>query len=284
MIQIGIFPTVFPRPALEETLDAVAAHGIRTVEFNMTCAGQESMPDCIEPDLASRIRVAHAQRGITMAAVSGMYNTIDPDEQRRGDGLRRLRVLAESCAVLGTGVVTITTGTRNPDHLWRWHPENDSPEAWHDLLQAMGEAVRIAEDTGVLLAFEPEVNHVVHSARRARRLLDEVGSARLKVLLDGANLFHSGELPRMREILDEAVDLLGAGIVLAHAKDLTRDGEAGHEAAGQGLLDYAHYITLLDGLGRDVPLILHGLREEQVDGCVAFLRTNGAQLTTVPSM
>jgi sugar phosphate isomerase/epimerase len=279
VIQIGIFPTVFARPTLQETLDAVAAHHIRTVEFNMTCAGTASMPEQIEPAVALQIREAHTQRGIAMAAVSGMYNTIDPDEQRRRDGLRRLRVLAAACAALGTGVVTVTTGTRNPDNLWRWHAENDSPEAWRgDLLSVMEDAVRTAEDAGVILAFEPEVNHVVHSARRARRLLDEVRSTRLKVLLDGANLFHTGELPRMREILDEAVNLLGPDIVLAHAKDLTKDGEAGHEAAGHGLLDYDRYISLLQALGRDIPLVLHGLRAEQVDGCVAFLQTKGARL------
>ena len=55
--------------------------------------------------------------------------------------------------------------------------------------------------------------------------------------MDGANIFHAGELPRMREILDEAFALLGEHIAFAHAKDLDRDGEAGHLAAGKGLLD-----------------------------------------------
>jgi sugar phosphate isomerase/epimerase len=59
---------------------------------------------------------------------------------------------------------------------------------------------------------------------------------------------------------------------LAHAKDLSRDGEAGHEAAGTGLLDYDHYLALLRSAGYDGPLILHGLAERQVDGCVEFLR------------
>jgi sugar phosphate isomerase/epimerase len=76
----------------------------------------------------------------------------------------------------------------------------------------------------------------------------------------------------MREILDEAFALLGEYIVIAHAKDLDRDGEAGHKAAGKGLLDYAQYLSLLNTVGFDVPLILHGLSEEQVDECVAFLR------------
>jgi sugar phosphate isomerase/epimerase len=120
---------------------------------------------------------------------------------------------------------------------------------------------------------ETEVSNVVDSAQRARQLLDELRSPYLKIIMDGANLFHKGELPRMREILDEAFDLLGGEIVLAHAKDLSRDGAAGHEAAGTGKLDYDRYITLLRRVGYTGPLILHSLSEEQVPGCVAFLRS-----------
>jgi sugar phosphate isomerase/epimerase len=76
----------------------------------------------------------------------------------------------------------------------------------------------------------------------------------------------------MHEILDEAFALLGADIVLAHAKDLDRDGDAGNLAAGQGLLDYGYYLRLLQQSGYTGPLVLHGLNEAQVAGCVTFLR------------
>jgi sugar phosphate isomerase/epimerase len=173
---------------------------------------------------------------------------------------------------LGTSVITLCTGTRDPASMWRRHPENDSPQAWADLQASMREAARIAEEHGVTLVVEPEVSNVVDSARKARALLDELASPRVKIVIDGANLFHAGELPRMREILDEAFALLGPDIVLAHAKDLNRDGEAGHEAAGTGLLDYDHYAALLQEAGFDGPVILHSLREAQVTECVAFLR------------
>ena len=136
----------------------------------------------------------------------------------------------------------------------------------------------LAERHDVTLAFEPEVSNVVDTAAKARRLLDELRSPALKVVLDGANLFHAGELPRMRAILDEAVASLGDDIVLAHAKDLRRDGDAGHEAAGTGLLDYDHYLALLRGAGYGGPLILHALAEEQVARSVAFLRAKGVDL------
>lgn len=277
-MRIGIFAKTFVRPTLAETLDAVARHGIRDVQFNLACAGVPSMPDRIEPALAAAIRRELADRGITMAAVSGTYNLIHPDLERRRAGMRRLRVLAAACRELNTEVITLSTGTRDPENMWRRHADNDTPEAWRDMIAALREAARIAEEHAVTLAFEPEVSNVVDSAAKARRLLDQIGSPRLKVVMDGANLFQAGDLPRMREILEEAFALLGGDIALAHAKDLSHDGEAGHEAAGAGLLDYDLYLSLLRRAGYHGPLVLHSLVESQVEACIAFLRQKGAAL------
>jgi sugar phosphate isomerase/epimerase len=156
--------------------------------------------------------------------------------------------------------------------MWRPHADNGLPDSWRDMVNCVREAAEIARRANVVLAFEPEVNNVVDSARKARRLLDEIGSPFLKVTFDAANLFHAGELPRMKEILDEAFDLVGNDIVLAHAKDLDHDGDAGHLAAGQGKLDYDRYILLLHQYKFPGPLLLHGLSESQVPGCAAFLR------------
>ncbi len=138
--------------------------------------------------------------------------------------------------------------------------------------------MEITKPFGVTLGFEPEVNNVVDSAQKARRLLDEIGSPHLKVTMDAANLFHAGELPRMSEILDEAFALVGKDIVMAHAKDLTHDGDAGHEAAGTGKLDYYRYLSLLHAYGFKGPLLLHSLSEAQAPRCVAFLREKLARV------
>jgi sugar phosphate isomerase/epimerase len=271
-MQIGIMAKTFVRPTLAEVLDAVKAHGLGAVQFNLACAGLPSLPDRIAVEQSDLIRQTLAVRGIEMAAVSGTFNMIHPDPARRREGLRRLGVLAGTCERLGTEVITLCTGSRDPDDMWRRHPDNDTPAAWRDLTVSMAEAIQTAEQYGVSLGIEPEVSNVVDSARKARRLLDEMQSPRLKVIMDGANLFHAGELPRMREILSKAFELLGQDIVLAHAKDLSRDGAAGQEAAGTGLLDYDYYLALLAEAGYDGPLILHSLREEQIAGSIQFLR------------
>ncbi len=271
-MDIGIFERTFPRPSLAATLDAVRAHGLSAVQFDLASAGLPSMPDRIDPARAAAIRRELDARNIAMAAVSGTFNILHPDEAARREGMRRLRELAAACPALGTGVITLSTGTRDAENMWRHHPDNASEKAWRDCVRSMAEIAAIGEEFGVVMAFEPEVNNVVDSARKARRLLDELRSPRVKVVIDGANIFHAGELPRMAEILDEAFALLGDDIALAHAKDLDHDGDAGSRPAGHGLLDYDRYLRLLNQSGYTGPLILHGLNKQQVPSCVAFLR------------
>lgn len=271
-MQIGIMSRTFSRPSLEEELDAVADHGLNCMQLDLSSAGLPSLPNHIDEADCDRIRKAMSARKISMAGVNGMYNMIHPDAKQRERGLKKLGVLAPACERLGTSVIVLCTGSRNTQMMWLPHPDNDTPEAWDDLTASMEQALQIAEKHKITLAFEPEVSNVVDSAKKSRRILDEMRSPYLKVAMDGANIFHSGELPRMTEILDEAFELLGEDIVIAHAKDLDHDGAAGHLAAGKGLLDYDRYLSLLENLGIDVPLILHGLGEPEVDECIAFLR------------
>jgi len=271
MNPIGIFAKTFVRPTLEENLDAVADHGLSVVQYNLACAGLPSLPERIEPRLARQIAAAAASRGITLAAVSGTFNMIDPIRERRDAGLRRLDELAGACALLGTRIITLCTGTRDPDDMWRGHPANGRPDAWAELLTAMEQALAIAEEHDLWLAVEPETANVVDSSAKARRLLDELRSPRLKVIIDPANLFHVEDLPRQRAVLEAAFDLLGPDIVLAHAKDIrVVGGTVHHVAAGTGVLDYPHYLTLLRHI--PVPLIVHGLAETAVAGALTFLR------------
>ena len=270
-MKLGIFTKVFQRSNLEEVADAIAGFDLTCVQMNLESALGVDMPDQIDKEQASGIRRALEIRGIQMSAVSGTYNMIHPDPEESVVGMGRLQTLADASGEFGTSVITLCTGTRDPDYMWARHPDNDSQEAWNKLVVELHKATEVAEQTGVTLAFEPEVSNVIDSAVKARRILDEIGSPKLKVVIDGANLYHKGELAKMHEILDEAFDLLGNDIVLAHAKDVVKDGEAGHVAAGTGLLDYDYYIKLLEQVGFEGGLIMHSLEESQVQTSRDFL-------------
>ena len=269
-MKLGIFHKVFERSTIEESLDGIQGAGLTAVQLDLTAVGID--PAELSNEDCARIREAHESRDIEVAALSGTFNLIDPDLEQRHNSMEWLDSLAAVSGEIGTELITFCTGTRDPDSMWNFHPDNDTPEAWAEMVETMEEAVQIAEARGATLAFEPEVNNVVDSAEKARLLLDEISSPHLQVVIDGANLFHEGELPSMHEILDEAFDLLGDSICLAHAKDLEKDGDAGHQAAGTGVLDYEHYLGLLRQIGFEGSVILHSLKEDQVGAAVAHVR------------
>ena len=271
-MKLGIFAKTFVRDSLEANLDAVCQSGFQCTQYNLACAGLPTLPDAISPELCQRIRRAHHERDLTMASISGTFNIIDHDRESLEANFLRLQTLAQAHSLLGTNVITLCTGTRDRDSMWRRHPDNDTVEAWQEMVTSMRRIVSIAEECKVIVGVEPEVNNVVDSAEKARRLIDELGSPRVQVVMDAANLFHAGQLNRMHEVLDEAFDFVGQDIVIAHAKDLSQDGDAGHEAAGSGVLDYDYYITLLQQSGFDGPFITHGLSEQQVPQCIQFLQ------------
>lgn len=271
-MQLGIFAKTFARNTLEANLDAVRESGFACTQYNLVCAGLPTLPDTIAPELCQHIREAHSSRGLTMAAISGTFNIIHPDSESLEAHFQRLRTLALACQSLGTSVITLCTGTCDSENMWRCHPDNNSADAWNRMVSSMKRIVTIAEESGVTVGIEPEVNNVVDSPPKARRLLNELGSPHVKIVMDAANLFHAGQLGHMREVLDEAFDHLGKDIALAHAKDLSHDGDAGNQPAGKGKLDYDYYLQLLRRNGFTGPLVTHGLNEADVPECVSFLQ------------
>ena len=104
----------------------------------------------------------------------------------------------------------------------------------------------------------------------SQRLLDEMASPHLGIVLDPANLLEECSAAASRAKLDEALDLLGADVLLAHAKD--RDQQGAVRPPGQGVVDFRHFVAGLDGAGFGGAVVMHGFAEADVAAAVAHLR------------
>ena len=175
-----------------------------------------------------QIRHQTDARKIEMAAMSGTFNMIHPDLKQRRQGLQRLPVLAAACRQMGVPIITLCTGTRDPHDMWRAHPDNQTQEAWRDLVDALSEALSIAEQFNLILGFEPEVSNVVDSARKGRRLL--IGFAAETNDLEAAG---------RRKLQDKRLDLIVVN-------------EVGR--AGTGFGSETNEAMILSATGDDVPL------------------------------
>jgi len=268
MNRIGIFAKTFPGETAADVLGAARAAGYACVQFNLSCCGLPAMPNHLAEETVAAIAAASRDTGVAIAALSGTYNMIHPDPARRAQGLARLEVLLSRARAMGTGLVTLCTGTRDPLDQWRGHPENAAPEAWADLLNEMAKAVALAERHGVDLGIEPEPANVVNSAARAARLLRALPSPRLRIVLDPANLVAEGGADQDR-IFETAADVLQGRIALAHAKD--RDATGAVVAPGQGIIDFPRFFAHLTRVGFRGPVITHGLAAAEAEETARFL-------------
>jgi sugar phosphate isomerase/epimerase len=273
-MKLGIFAKTFSRPTIEELFQSIAGYGINSVQFNLFCAGLEPLPTNVPSGLAQQIADSAEQAKVELSAISGTFNMAHPDPVDRRANLTKFEVLCEVAARLRIPVITLCTGTRDPVNMWKWHSENDSKEAWHDMVQSIESALIAAERNNLILAFEPESENIVNSATRARKLLNELRNPRLRIVIDPANLISRG--CNQKEVLDEAFALLGDWIVIAHAKDRNSDFRAC--AAGKGILDFDYYLRCAKQSGFTGPLVMHGLEENDVAFAREFLQQTLAKI------
>ena len=268
-MQIGIFAKTFAAQGALASLNAARQAGYSAVQFNLAILGGAAMPAAISPASCAEIAAAGEKSGVATVAVSGTYNMIHPDAAVRSEGFARLAAMIRAAPLMGIRLVTLCTGTRHATDQWAHHPDNASEAAWRDLMEEMARAATLAEDCDVDLGIEPELANVVSSAAMARRLIDSLGSKRLKIVLDPANLFETASLEETRAIIARAIELLADRIVMAHAKDRSADG--GFTAAGTGVIDFRDFVLRLRAAGFDGPLITHGLSEAEAPKVAAFL-------------
>ncbi len=273
-MEIGVFTRTFTG-VLDEILDAIVGHGLTCAHLSLASAGVTGLPDKLDENLCVAVRGTFERRGLGMVGVSGTFNAIHPDAIIREQGIRGVQQLIQRCDILGTRMVTLCTGTRERNNMWQYHLDNVKREAWDDLLRTLDAILPVAESHGIMLGIEPDQGNVVDSAIKARMLLDEVKSKQLRIVLDGANLFHPDALSDMTVVLQEAFELLGPDIEVVHAKDIA-DDDARDQAAGTGMLDWPTYFRLMKNSGFDGPLILHNLKPSQVATSVAFVREQAA--------
>lgn len=265
----GIFSKTFATANVHDNFAMMKSLGYDATQFNFAGAGLPSLPDAIADEKIEEIAAAAREHGVRIEAVSATFNMAHPNQAVIDKGMASLAVICEAAARLGSPLVTLCTGTLDADDQWRFHPDNNTPQAWQTLSQSMTQALQIAERYGVSLGIEPELANIVNSAAKARQLIDEMGSPRLKVIFDPANLFEVATITEQHAVIKQALDLLADDIAIAHAKDRHSDGS--FATAGEGVLDYHFYLKQLKASGFDGCVVTHGLEAHEALGVSQML-------------
>lgn len=269
-MELGIFSRTYQLQGIDRIFSQAAQDGFQAIQFNFSSAGLASLPGEWPEKVAREVMAVAKERGLSICALSGTYNMAHPDASRRQADRIGFSNVVRSAQFMGVPLVTLCTGTRHATDMWAAHPDNGSPEAWAAMRGELDVALELAERHGVALGVEPEPGNIIRDAMRARRLLDEVDSPRLRVVLDAANLLPPESQARQREVVTEAVALLGADLALVHAKDVGPSGE--QAAAGRGVVDFHHFLAQVLSSGYRGPLVGHNFPQKDAAYVSGYLR------------
>lgn len=269
-MKLGVFAKTFAGTDPYSVLAAVRAANFEAAQYNMACSGLGPLPVSIPDEIAHHIKSASDAARIEIAAVSATYNMTDPDKARRAAGRRAFTAIAGAARRMGTGLVTVCSGSKDPQDQWRRHPANDDPASWIEMCREIEFMLGLAEQHDLTIGVEPEPANVVSSPSNAARLLSDFSGSRLRIILDPANVLEGVPPGRQHSTIDLAFDLLGPAIVLAHAKDRHSDGRVA--PAGEGTVDWNYFLTGLSSLGFDGHLIAHGMSANEAPSVAYYLR------------
>jgi sugar phosphate isomerase/epimerase len=276
-VELGIFARIFTRPSAGEVAAAVAGAGFGLVQLNLSAIGAPTVPPVGAGLDFAGVRSAFEAHGGRIWGLSCTYNLTHPDLALRDEYTARAEWLIGRAPELGAGVVTLCSGTRDAEDMWRAHPTNSSPEAWAELRAGLDRLLPAAEGAGVRLGIEPEPGNIVSDASRASALLAELGhdAKFIGIVLDPANLVTPATAFDQDSILRHAFGVLGAETVCLHAKDVVETGA--YAAAGLGKLDYDLVFELHAALPAPVPVIIQDSAEEDVPRTRDFLLSSATR-------
>ena len=237
-------------PSEEQTMEARAR---KAHEEGFTCvhlALQKvikgvSFDDCsLTEGLAAYVKRVFAANDLDIAVLGCYLNLANPDPAQlaviKSKYFAHLRV----APLMGAGIVGTETGAPNVEYKMDAYTHSDA--ALTTFIHNLSDVVEEAERRGVTMAIEPVRKHIVCDAKRAKRVLDDIGSRNLRIILDPVNLLDVDNVDDRDAVIAEAIDLLGDRVAMVHLKDFIRkDGQLVSVAAGTGEMDYTRILSYI---------------------------------------
>lgn len=200
--------------------------------------------EALTPGLAMYIRNVFAKNNVDIAVLGCYLNLANPNPEKLAQITHRYMAHIRFASWLGCGVVGTETGA--PNETYTHVPECHGEEALKTFITNLRPVVKYAEQMGVVFAIEPVWKHIVCNPVRARRVLDEIASPNLQIILDPVNLLDICNYKDQVAIVDEAIELLGPDVAMVHLKDfVVEDDKLVSVGAGLGQMDYTSVMKFM---------------------------------------
>ncbi|MBP1043960.1 sugar phosphate isomerase/epimerase [Vagococcus sp. BWB3-3] len=262
---------------LDQLMARIKDYEFTNIQFAITKSFPASAPDLqgLSPGTASYYRQAFQQQQINISVLGCYVNIIATDPQERQMALDSFKTHLRLARDFGASLVGTETGSTGHG----FTTDNFTEEAFQKVVISVKELVAEAERFGVSIGIEAGLNHPLHSALLAKRLLTEVGSSNLQIILDCANLMSPDNYLRQTEIVEEALDLLGNRIAMIHLKDFTIENQTIKIVpVGHGLLDFKPILAYIKSQRPHLFATLEATTEPELRDSVDYLRKLYQQL------
>lgn len=245
-IQIGIRLHDTEKLPLWERLDVVKQQGFSCAHLALSkvIEGESVENGGLTPGFAMFLKRLFWEKGVDIAVLGCYLNLATPHEEKFRKNLECYLAHIRFAAHLNCGVVGTETGA--PNTTYSYDEACHTEEALEIFVDNLRPVVKYAEQMGVLFAIEPVFKHIVWNPKQARKVLDMINSPNLRIILDPVNLLDISNYKNQREIIQEALDLLGEDIAVVHIKDfILENGALKSVAAGTGDMNYTDLLRYL---------------------------------------
>lgn len=269
-MQFGIRLHDAIKAPLEERLKAVKEQGFACAHLALSKVISENSvaESALTPGYAMYLKRLFDKYELDVAVLGCYLNLANPDPEKLKAIQNKYMANIRFAAHLGVGVVGTETGAPNLEYKFEDACWNE--ESLQIFIKNLRPVVKYAEQMGVLMAIEPVVRHIVCNPVRARRVLDEINSPNLRIILDPVNLLEIYNYEKQDEILDEAVELLGKDVAVLHVKDFViKDGKLVSVPVGQGM---CHWERVIPYMKKEKPFMHATLENTSPDNAVAALK------------
>ncbi|MBW4082679.1 sugar phosphate isomerase/epimerase [Paenibacillus sp. S150] len=255
---------------------ALQEYGIDFVQLALSKAIQDidTSAGKLSPGLASYIGEQFDRAGIRIGVLGCYINPIHPDPAVRRLEIDRFKEHLRYARQFGAPMVATETGALAT--FAEFEPYRYEELGWETLRTTVEELAEEAEKWGVFLGLEGVCTHTLSTPAKMRRILDEVPSSSIGVVLDPCNWI-GDNVPQQDRIIDDAFNLFGDRIILAHLKDMYPGGShIRHGQAGRGLFHTAEFLNKLQAHKPMIDVSLEEIKGPEIRETVSLLNSLAA--------
>jgi sugar phosphate isomerase/epimerase len=270
-LTIGMATMGFTQLTNQAMAELLAKAGVRTAQLFLTQTdsnywkyNQRSDVSALTVERCAAIAGAYRTAGVSIHSLGVYANLIHPDPAERKANLDYFEAMMVGGGRMGVRTFISEAGHYQPKERAGGLEYHLREDVWKTMVATGKELAALAQRHDAVVLLEPYFAGFLTSAKRTRQFIEEIGSRRIRALLDPANILEVNDLEEMFGQLRPHLDCI-------HAKDRKLHVERG-VPAGQGDLDYRQFVTLAAQRAPNAPLIMEYIGANNYQQALAHLR------------